>query len=139
MPKKKEEKPKAKAAKAKDNTLSSTSLTSAAPKLDVEKCVGQLRKSISKINQIPVYRLKPTMLKSLILRSGTVKQKELTAMVQEVKKAREVALLKYYQQIGIVPQEEEGRPVIEYHDGNTVNALVSRGDAYTRTQVKVKV
>ena len=45
--------------------------------------VGHLWKSVQLINQIPVYQLKPEQLRQLIIRTATVKQKDLDAMVLE--------------------------------------------------------
>jgi len=127
LPKKKEGKLQAKSSKSKELRRQPSTIP---PKLDVQKYLGQMQKSMSKINQIPVYRLKHAMLRQLIVRSATVKQKELAAMVLELKGAKEVALVKYCHAMGIVPQEEEGKPVIEYRLGivgggeGTVNVVI---------------
>ena len=55
------------------------------------------------INQIPVYSLKPELLRQLILKAATVKPKELAAMVLSLKEAKKVELVKYCHSMGIVP------------------------------------
>ena len=42
-------------------------------------------------------------------------------MVLEFEAARKPELVKYCYAMGIVPQEEEGKPVIEYEGMGTVN------------------
>lgn len=119
LPKKKEEKLRSKSKSKELRRLPST----AAPKLDAQRVVGQMQQSIKKINQIPIYRPRPAMLRQLIIRSATVTRDALAAMMLEQKQAKDVELLKYCHVMGIVPQEEEGKPIIEYHHQGMVNAL----------------
>lgn len=78
---------------------------------------------------MPNTRLRPSKLKQIIIRSAvvnssTAKQKELAAMVAQLKKAKDVDDLKFCKQMGIVPQEGEGQEVLEYRDGRMVNARI---------------
>ena len=76
LPKKKDDKSKAKVKEKKVNQP-----------LDVHKYVGQLWKSVKTVNKIPTYNLKPEMLRQLIIRTATVKPKDLAAMVIEHKES----------------------------------------------------
>ena len=69
-------------------------------------------KSMEYINKIPVYQLKPEKLRQLIIRAATVKPKELTTLVASMEAAKKLELIKYCHAMGIIPQEEEGKPVI---------------------------
>ena len=49
-------------------------------------------------------------------------------MVASLEAAKKLELIKYCHAMGIIPQEEEGKPVIEYEGMGTVNKMKARYD-----------